>query len=88
MVTLEPTARKLIGCDLLFGCTDDNAGRLVLSRLATYLMTPVIDCGVLITSDADGRLTGINGRVTVLSPGQACLVCRDRIDLRAPAANC
>lgn len=81
MVTMESAARNLIACDLVFGCTDDNAGRLVLSRFATYLMTPVIDCGVLLSSDAAGRLTGINGRVTTLSPGQACLVCRDRIDL-------
>jgi hypothetical protein len=29
MVTIESTARYLIGCDLVFGCTDDNAGRLV-----------------------------------------------------------
>jgi len=81
MVTLEATARRLIGWDLIFGCTDDNAGRLVLSRIATYLTTPVIDVGVLLSSDANGVLAGIDGRVTVLTPGSACLVCRDRIDL-------
>lgn len=87
MLTLEKTARALIGCDVVFGCTDDNAGRLVLSRLATYLMTPVIDCGVLLSSGANGELIGIDGRVTVLSPGQACLVCRRRIDLARAAAE-
>jgi molybdopterin/thiamine biosynthesis adenylyltransferase len=81
MLTLEATARCLIGCDLVFGCTDDNAGRLVLSRLATYLLTPVIDSGVLLSSNTEGDLTGIDGRITTLSPGQACLVCRGRIDL-------
>lgn len=81
MVVMESAARSLIGCDLLFGCTDDNAGRLVLSRFATYLLTPVIDCGVLLSSAAGGQLMGIDGRVTVLSPGHACLICRDRIDL-------
>jgi molybdopterin/thiamine biosynthesis adenylyltransferase len=81
MVTLESAARQLIGCDLVFGCTDDNAGRLVLSRLATYLLAPLIDCGVLLSSDPSGQLTGIDGRITVLSPGNACLVCRNRIDL-------
>jgi len=35
MVTLRTTARRLAGCDVIFGCTDDNAGRLVLSRMAT-----------------------------------------------------
>ncbi|MCW6531955.1 ThiF family adenylyltransferase [Sphingomonas sp. MMSM20] len=87
MVTLEPIARRLGDRDLVFGCTDDNAGRLVLSRLATYLLTPVIDIGVLLSSDASGMLTGIDGRVTVLSPGSACLVCRDRIDLARAAAE-
>lgn len=81
MITMEATARSLVGADLVFGCTDDNAGRMILSRLSTYLLTPVIDCGVLLTSDTDNRLDGIHGRVTVLYPGQACLICRGRIDL-------
>lgn len=87
MLTLEPAARALIGADVVFGCTDDNAGRLVLSRLATYLLTPVIDCGVLLSSDNEGVLTGIDGRVTILSPGQACLLCRNRIDLPRAGAE-
>lgn len=87
MVSVEPTARQLVGCDVVFGCTDDNAGRLVLSRFATYLMTPVIDCGVLLSSGEHGELIGIDGRVTVLSPGQACLVCRGRIDLGRAASE-
>lgn len=81
MITLESAALSLIGCDVIFGCTDDNAGRLVLSRLATYLLTPVIDCGVLLSSDSNNHLIGIDGRITTLSPGQACLICRDRINL-------
>jgi molybdopterin/thiamine biosynthesis adenylyltransferase len=87
MVTQEATARGLIGRDVVFGCTDDNAGRLVLSRVASFLLTPVIDVGVLLTSDRAGILTGIDGRVTILTPGAACLVCRDRIDLARAAAE-
>lgn len=81
MVTKESTARHLLGCDVIFGCTDDNAGRMMLSRFATYLLTPVIDCGVLLSNDEQGHLTGIDGRVTILSPGDACLICRNRINL-------
>jgi hypothetical protein len=87
MATLEPTARCLVSCDVVFGCTDDNAGRLVLSRLASYLLTPVIDSGVLLSSNAEGELTGIDGRITTLSPGQGCLVCRGRIDLARAGAE-
>jgi len=86
-ITLEPSARRLMSCDVVFGCTDDNAGRLVLSRMPTYLLTPVIDCGVLLTSADDGTLTGIDGRITTLVPEQACLVCRDRIDLARAASE-
>jgi molybdopterin/thiamine biosynthesis adenylyltransferase len=84
-ITVEVTARRLVGPDLIFGCTDDNAGRLVLSRAANYLLTPVIDVGVLLSSDDAGRLVGIDGRVTILRPGVACLVCRERIDLTRAA---
>lgn len=87
MTTLEATARELAGCDLIFGCSDDNAGRLVLSRIATYLMIPVIDLGVLLSSDAGGTLSGIDGRVTILAPGAACLVCRGRVDMARAAAE-
>ena len=86
-ITLESTARLMLDADVVFGCTDDNAGRLVLSRIASYLLTPVIDCGVLLSSGPGGQLIGIDGRVTVLTPGAACLVCRNRIDLRRAAAE-
>lgn len=87
MVTFERVARKLRSADVIFGCTDDNAGRLVLSRLSTYYLIPVIDVGVLLSSSADGMLTGIDGRITTMTPGSACLVCRDRIDLARAAAE-
>lgn len=87
MITLVATARHLCDCDVVFGCTDDNAGRLVLSRFSTYMLTPVIDSGVLLTSDTSGTLLGIDGRVTTLVPGQACLVCRGRVDLARAGAE-
>lgn len=87
MLTTETAARRLATCDVVFGCTDDNAGRLVLSRVATYLMTPTIDCGVLLTTDQDGLLVGIDGRVTIVAPGMACLVCRGRIDVARAATE-
>lgn len=87
MITLEETAKELLDADVIFGCTDDNAGRLVVSRAASYLLTPVIDCGVLLSSGCGGRLEGIDGRVTVLAPGTACLVCRNRINLQRASAE-
>ena len=85
--TSQHVAELLASADLLFGCTDDNAGRLVLSRLCYWFLTPVIDMGVLLTSDAEGTLEGIHGRITVLTPGSACLLCRGRVDLARAAAE-
>lgn len=84
---VEATAKRLAACDLVFGCTDDNAGRLVLSRIPYYLYTPVIDMGVLLSANAGGQLTGIDGRVTTVTPGHACLICRNRIDLARAGAE-
>ena len=85
--TSRRVAKRLTGADLIFGCTDDNAGRLVLSRLCYWFLTPVVDMGVLLTSDLDGTLDGIHGRITILTPGTACLLCRGRVDLALAAAE-
>ena len=87
MITVERTARQLTKNDLIFGCTDDNAGRLVLSRLATYMLTPVIDLGVLLSCDAESKLTGIDGRVTVLSPVPLVLSVADELTSLARRPN-
>ena len=87
LCTSEPVARALANMDVVFGCTDDNAGRLVLSRLSIYHLVPLIDVGVLLSSDEHELLTGIDGRITVVSPGNACLVCRGRVDVARAAAE-
>lgn len=83
----ETTARALLQADIVFGCTDDNAGRRRLSRLPYFHLIPVIDCGVQISAEHDGLIDGVFGRVTTLHPGSACLVCRDRIDLTLAEAE-
>lgn len=87
MITQEPAAREIRKSDVIFGCTDDNAGRMILSRLATYYLIPTFDCGVLITSGADGIISGIDARTTILIPDAACLICRGRIDLTRAASE-
>jgi hypothetical protein len=71
-------------CDVVFGCTDDHAGRLVLSRLAYHYLTPVIDCGVVVDTAQD-HVRGVVGRVTVMAPAEPCLVCRGQVDPRLAA---
>lgn len=65
-------------CDAIFGCTDDEWGRSLLTKLAIYYCVPVFDMGVRIDSH-EGIIRSIQGRVTTLLPGTACLFCRGRI---------
>lgn len=80
-ITSEHVAGQLRHCDVIFGCTDDNSGRVLASRMAHIYLVPFIDMGVQIDSD-EGVLRGINGRITTVMPGAACLRCRGRINER------
>lgn len=77
---------QLVHCDVVFGCTDDNAGRIVLTRLPQALLQLFIDCGVVIDS-RDGELVDIFGRVSVVTPTSACLLCMDDINLERARAE-
>jgi molybdopterin/thiamine biosynthesis adenylyltransferase/proteasome lid subunit RPN8/RPN11 len=70
---------SLRACDIIFVCTDDNAGRLDVARLAYWCLIPVFDLGVVLKS-IDGELSGIFCRVDVQLPGTACVSCSDVID--------
>ena len=73
------TAKTLRACDIVFGCTDKQAPRGLLVRLALWYLIPIIDIGVKVDSE-EGVIRGVIGRVTVLLPGEACLFCRQRIN--------
>ena len=72
-------AERLRHCDVVFSCVDGHAARLVLNRWAYWHLAPVVDVAVLITS-IGGTIASIDGRVTWLSPGTSCLLCRGRVD--------
>jgi len=76
----EPVARTAIAhADIVFSCVDGHGARLVLNRWAYAHLAPVVDLAVLITANS-GDVTGIDARITWLSPGTACLLCRGRLD--------
>lgn len=85
-IIYKSAAEKLKECDIIFGCTDDNAGRSILNQMMIRYFIPVIDMGVLIDSRS-GLITSILGRVTILSPDKPCLLCRNRIDTSLIAAE-
>ncbi|WP_422057886.1 HesA/MoeB/ThiF family protein [Sphingomonas sp.] len=77
----DPAARDALkACDVVFGCTDDHDGRLLLNRFAYFYLVPVIDMGLAIRPAEDSRIAELGGRVTVLAPSGQCLICRRVID--------
>lgn len=77
-ISVQAVAKNLRDCDIVFGCTDAQAPRGLLVKLALRHLIPVFDVGVKITS-SERTITDITGRVTELFPGNACLFCRERI---------
>src|SRR5262249_49331997 len=85
-ITYRSAAELLRDCDVVFGCTDDQWGRSILTRLALYYYIPVFDMGVRIDSE-NGMIRSVQGRVTTLMPGNACLFCRHRLDANMVASE-
>ena len=72
----------LKSCDIIFGCTDDHAGRIFLNRFAHFYLIPVIDVGLALMPRTDGKpgLKEMAARTTVLVSGAPCLMCRGIAD--------
>ena len=85
-LSFKSAMARLRECDLVFGCTDDEWGRSILSRLAIYYVVPVLDLGVVIDPEGE-MIRAVHGRVTILQPGYACLYCRERITPDGVAAE-
>ncbi|ULO07055.1 ThiF family adenylyltransferase [Paenibacillus sp. 19GGS1-52] len=67
-------AKTLRDCDIIFGCTDDQLGRSILSDISLRYYIPLFDMGVRIDSQNE-VLNDILGRLTIVQPGSACLFC-------------
>lgn len=64
-------------CDVVFGCSDDHAGRIFLNRFSYFYLVPFIDMGLTIhvSDQSPPTIQGLLGRVTVVFPGLRCLNC-------------
>jgi len=75
------TGEKLKDCDIIFSCLDDtNFTRLILNQLSLYYYIPLIDMGIAFDSKK-GALQDVLGRIDIITPDRACLLCRDIIDM-------
>lgn len=77
------TGEKLKDCDIIFSCLDDtNFTRLILNQLSLYYYIPLIDMGIAFDS-RKGALHDVLGRIDIITPDRACLLCREIIDMDA-----
>ena len=73
-ITEKTVQDKLKECTVLFGCVDNDGGRMVLNNLAVRYGIPLIDLGCDIQVEEEKVFAG--GQVRVVLPGQnACQVC-------------
>jgi molybdopterin/thiamine biosynthesis adenylyltransferase len=74
-------------CDIIFGCTDDNAGRIFLNRFAPFYLIPVFDMGIVIEPSKEEPTTilALQGRLTVIYPGNICLLCKEIVSPKLAA---
>lgn len=77
-ITAESVIKEFRSCDVIFGCTDDQYGRSILTKFALSYYIPVFDMGIKIDAD-EGKFISAHGKVTTLLPGAACLFCRGKI---------
>ena len=74
-VAASGVASRLLACDLVFGCTDNQLSRTILNAIAFQFYVPVVDLGVELQVGG-----AMGGRVSWLAPGGACLWCMGVLD--------
>lgn len=74
-ITDAEVGRRLLGYDVVIGCTDNQWSRTVLNQLAYQYYVPVLDLGVELQPGG-----AMGGRVSWLAPGSACLWCAGILD--------
>lgn len=68
------------GVDVIFGCVDNDGGRVVLNEIALAYEIPYFDLAVGIEAK-DGRVDSVGGRLAVVLPRGPCLYCMNQIDV-------
>jgi len=82
----QSVMQAVLHADVVFGCTDDHAGRGRLSRLPHRMTNLLVDIGVLIDAP-DGAVLNVLARLTTVQPSGACLFCTGDVDPGLVAAQ-
>jgi molybdopterin/thiamine biosynthesis adenylyltransferase len=78
-VIKNDVAKELISADLIFSCTDTQGSRAMINYISYQYFIPCIDMGVSIHV-AEGSVKDIVGRIQMIGPGLACLICSNILD--------
>jgi len=78
-VSRDSVARRLIDADVIMCCTDSHGSRSVIQQVSYQHLIPCIDMGSTIIQNM-GEVTGIFGRIQLLSPSLPCLWCSGLLD--------
>jgi molybdopterin/thiamine biosynthesis adenylyltransferase len=77
----EDAEKELKGCDVVFGCTDNQSTRVALNNFSIRYLIPYVDAGTGVESDLNHKIKHAGGQVRVVIPAKGCLNCIDGIDL-------
>ncbi len=70
-----------LGYDVIVSAVDRPWARAVLNSIAYADLIPVIDGGISIENNEDGRMRSATARVHTLVPGQPCMTCSRQISI-------
>lgn len=79
-VSSEDAQRELVGCDVIFACTDNLKSRDKLNNISIRYYKPLIDVGCYIRSDPHGGVTHYVANSQAVAPGLPCLWCSGTLD--------
>ena len=80
-ISSEKGITFLKSSDVVFGCTDDHSGRILLNRFAYFYLTPVIDMGLIISvKNNPPEIQDLQGRISFLYPNNDCLITKGVIN--------
>ncbi|MGZ3724443.1 MAG: ThiF family adenylyltransferase [Pseudobdellovibrio sp.] len=70
--------KYIIESDIVFGCTDTQTGRIIVSDASTRFLLPAFHVNVAMEAE-NNKLTGEIIHITKYSPELPCAYCRDQI---------